>query len=80
MDLDIHLDRGDTLVCTSHLEVHIAEEVLQPLDIRQHDIIVVRLAGHQTAGNTCNGRLDRHTCRHQRHRGCTDARLGGGTV
>ena len=52
MDLDIHLDRSDAVPGTCHLEVHIAEEIFQPLDIRQNDVIVVGLPGHQTAGNT----------------------------
>ena len=52
VDLDIHLDGGDTLLGTSHLEVHVAEEIFQTLDIGQNNVIVVGLAGHQTAGDT----------------------------
>ena len=54
VDLDIHLDCGDTIVGTGHLEVHIAEEIFQALDIGQYDIIIIGLTSHQTAGNTCN--------------------------
>ena len=53
MDLDIHLDRCDTIMCTCHLEIHIAEEILQTLDIGQNDIIIIGLAGYQTTGDTC---------------------------
>ena len=53
VDLDIHLDGGDTIMGTGHLEVHISEEILQALNIGQYDIIVIGLAGHQTTGNTC---------------------------
>ena len=54
VDLDIHLDSGDTVMGTCYLEVHIAEEVLQALDIGQDDIIVISIAGNQTTGNTGN--------------------------
>ena len=34
VDLNIHLDGCDTVLCTAYLKVHIAEEVFQTLDIR----------------------------------------------
>ena len=33
LDLDVHLDGGDAVNGTRDLEVHIAEEVFQPLDV-----------------------------------------------
>ena len=33
VNLDIHLNRGDTLVSTANLEIHVAEEIFQTLDI-----------------------------------------------
>ncbi len=80
MNLDIHLDRCDTLLCTGYLEIHIAKEIFQSLDIRQNDVIIIRLTGNQTTGNTCNCRLDRYTCCHQGHAGCTDTCLRSGTI
>ena len=52
VDLDIHLDGSDTLVSAAYLEVHIAEEVFQTLDIGQNDVIIIGVACYQTAGNT----------------------------
>ena len=36
----------------AYLEVHIAEEVFQTLDIGQNDVIIIGVACYQTAGNT----------------------------
>ena len=65
---------------SGHLEVHVSEEVLKSLDIRQHDIIVVRLSRHKAAGNACHLLLNRNARRHQGHGGRTDGRLRGGAV
>ena len=48
VDLNVHLDRCDTLVCTSHFKVHISEEIFQSLDICKNQIIIVCLSCHQT--------------------------------
>ena len=80
MDLDIHLDSGDTLVSTSHLKVHIAKEVFQTLDISQYDVIIIGLTGYQTTGDTGNGTLDGNTGSHQRQGRSTNGSLGSGTV
>ena len=37
---------------TAHLEVHVSEEVLKALDICKHQVVVVGLSGHKTAGDT----------------------------
>ncbi len=54
VDLDIHLDCGDSVMGTCYLEVHISEEVFQALDIGQDDVIIIGVAGNQTAGDTSN--------------------------
>ena len=66
MDLNIHLNGRDSLMGSAHLKVHIAEEVLQALDIRQDQVIVVGLARYQSAGNSGYHGLNGHACRHQR--------------
>ena len=63
---------------TADLEVHIAEEVLQTLDIH-HGAPAVTL-GDQTAGDTGYRSLDGHTSVHQSQSGAADGSLGGGTV
>ena len=80
MDLNIHLNCSDSLVGSCHLEVHIAEEILQSLDIRKHEIIIVRIPCHKSCRNTCHSRLNRYACRHQGHRRSTHTRLGCGTI
>ena len=80
MDLDIHLDCSDSVVGTSYLKVHVAEEVFETLDIGQYQIIIIGLACYQTAGDTCNRFFDRYTGSHQRHGGCTDTCLRSRTV
>ena len=64
VDLNIHLDGCDTVLCTAYLKVHIAEEVLQTLDIGENDIIIIGLACYQTAGNTRYHLLNRYACCH----------------
>ena len=75
VDLDIHLDCCDTVMCSGYFKVHIAKEIFQTLDICQNDVIIICLACYQTTGNTCNRFLDRYTCCHQRHGRCTDTCL-----
>ena len=64
VDLDIHLDGRDALMGTCHLEVHITEEILQSLDIRQHDEVIIRVSGHKAAGYACHLLLYRHARSH----------------
>ena len=40
VDLDVHLQRGNTFRRTSHLEVHVAEVVLVAEDVGQHRVFV----------------------------------------
>ena len=75
MDLDIHLDSGNAIVCSGYLKVHISKKVFQSLDIGKYDIIIVCVAGYETAGNTRNLFFDRHSGCHKRHGGSTDTCL-----
>ena len=80
MDLDIHLDCCDTVMCTCNLEIHISEEVLKSLDICQYNVIIVCCACNKTTGDTGNRFADRYTCCHKGHGRCTDTCLRSRTV
>ena len=80
MNLDIHLNCSDTIMCTCNLKVHISKEIFQALNICQNDVVIICSACYQTTGNTCYRFTDRHTCCHQRHRRCTDTCLRSGTI
>ena len=71
MNLDVHLDRRDTIMCTRHFKVHIAEKVFQSLNVCQQYEIIIRISCYKTTRNTRHHLLDRHTCRHQGHTGRT---------
>ena len=60
------------------LEVHVAVEVLQTLNVHHgHPTLAL---GDQTAGDTCNRRLNRHAGVHERQSRAADRCLRGGTV
>jgi hypothetical protein len=80
MDLDIHLDGGDAVVCTGNLEVHVAEEIFETLDIGQQDKIVIGLARDKAAADAGNLLLDRNACCHKSHAGCAGRTHGSGSV
>ena len=80
MNLDVHLNSRDALCGAGDLEVHVAEEVLQALDVRQQYEVVIRVPGHQAAGDACHHLLDGHARRHQGHAGRAGGRHGGGAV
>ena len=67
-------------MCTGYLEVHVAEEVLKALNIGKKDEIFIRIAGYQSAGDTCYLLLNRNTGIHQSHAGSTGARHGSRSV
>ena len=68
----------DTFVGTGNLEVHVAVEVFQTLNIDHgHPAFAF---GDQTAGDTGNGSLDRHTGVHQSQGRAAYGSLRGGTV
>ena len=80
VDLNIHLDSCNSVMCSGDLEVHIAEEILKTLNICQNDVVIVCLACHKTAGDTCYCLLDRNTGCHQSHGGGADRSLRCGTI
>ena len=80
VDLNIHLNSGNTFGSTGYLKVHISKEVFQSLDIGQQYEIVIGLAGYQTTGDTCYHLLDGYACCHQGHAGSTGGSHGGGSV
>ena len=65
VDLDIHLNCCDTFRRTSHLEIHVPEEIFQSLNIGKQYKIIVCITCYQTAGNTSHHLLDRHAGSHQ---------------
>ena len=80
MDLDIHLDRCDTFVCTGYLEVHISEEVFESLNICKYKIIIICITCNQSTWDSGYCSLDRYTCWHQWHRRCTYTCLRSRTI
>ena len=61
--LVVHLESGDALLGTRNLEIHVAEEVLDALDIGEDDNVVSFLdEAHGDAGNRC---LDRYASVHE---------------
>src|SRR5947207_2051966 len=65
-DLDVHLQRGDSVARAGDLEVHVAEVVLRTLDVGEDDVLVALLdEAHRDARDR---RLDRHAGVHQRKR------------
>ena len=65
VDLDIHLNRGNAVMRAGYLEVHVAEEVFEALNIGQKHKIVIRFACNKSAGNSGNHLLDRDAGIHQ---------------
>jgi len=78
VDLDVHLQRVDTVGSTCHFEIHVAQMILITEDIGQNGEIVTLL--DQTHGNTGHRRLDRHAGIHQRQAGTTYRSHGRGAV
>ncbi|CUT16300.1 hypothetical protein BF49_7380 [Bradyrhizobium sp.] len=70
LDLDVHLERGDALLGTGDLEVHVAEMVLVTENVRENrEALVFEDQAHRDA----RGRpLQRHAGVHQRERGAAD--------
>ena len=76
--LDIDLDGRDALLGTRNLEVHIAVEVLNTLDIGEGGLLAA--VSDQAAGNTGDRRLDRDARIHQGQGRATDRALGRRTI
>ena len=67
LGLVVHLESRDAVLSAANLEVHVAQEVFQALDVGEDDDIVAFLdKAHCDAGDGC---LDRHASIHQSQRG-----------
>ena len=65
---------------TAYLEVHVAEEVLETLNVDHcHELVAVGL-GDESAGDTCYGSLYRYACVHECERGAAYRALRCGAV
>src|SRR5262245_947957 len=69
-DLDVHLERRDSLARPGDFEIHIAVMVLGAGDVGQDGVFLV--FHHQTHGHARDRRLDRHAGVHQRERAAAD--------
>ena len=78
LDLDVHLQRGDAVGGSGHLEIHVAQVILVAQDVGE-DLVLVPFEheAHRDAGDR---RLDRHACVHQREARAADARHRAGAV
>src|SRR6185295_384684 len=77
-DLDVHLERGHARARPGHLEVHVAEVILDSLDVGQdRDVLALLDQPHRHSGDV---RLDRHAGVHEREAAATDGRHRGGPV
>src|SRR3954468_8352547 len=78
LDLDVHLERGDALLGTGDLEVHVAEMVLVTEDVGENrETLVFEDQAHRDA----RGRpLQRHAGIHQRERSAADRSHRGRAV
>ena len=79
-DLDIHLNRSNTLFRTRNLEIHIAEEIFKPLNIRHNDVFTRFGIFDKPHGTTRDGSLDGNARIHQSHRGTAHGSHRGRTV
>ena len=77
-DLDVHLQRSDTLSRSSHLEVHVAKVVLVAQDVSDDRVAIPLL--HKTHGDPSHLGLDRYASVHQRKACATHRGHGGAAV
>src|SRR5690554_4487359 len=78
LDLDIHLQGGDTVCGTGHFEVHIAQVILVTQDIGQNSELVAFF--HQSHGDTGYRSLQGNTAIHQGQTRTAHTGHGAGTV
>ena len=78
LGLVVHLQGGDAVRGAADLEVHIAEEVLDALDVGEDDHVVALL--DEAHGHTGDGRGDRHAGVHQGQAASARGGHGGGAV
>ena len=79
LELDVHLQGVDAGGCAGHLEVHVAQEVLNALNVAEDGIAAV-VVGNQAHGDAGHRALHGHTGVHQRHAGAADAAHGSAAV
>ena len=77
-DLHVHLQGGDALFGAGHLEVHIAEEVLDALDVGEDAHLLTLL--DQAHGGAAHRGLEGHTSIHQGQGAAAHRTHRGGTV
>ena len=63
-DFDIHLYSGDACVCTSYLEIHVAEEILSAYHISQDNFLLAIF--NESDADTSNRCFNSHAGVHQR--------------
>ncbi|CAB4871832.1 unannotated protein [freshwater metagenome] len=82
VELGVELNRGDEVLGSGDLEVHVAECVFCTEDVGQCGVagFTVDLVRNETHGDSGNGRTKRHTGVEQRQRRCTHRTHRGGTV
>ena len=76
--LEVHLDGGDAVLGAGDLEVHLAVEVLNALDVDEGGELVAVL--DEAAADSGHGSLDRHAGVHEGEGAAADAALAGGAV
>src|SRR5476649_970313 len=77
-DLDVHLQRGDTVAGTGDLEVHVAQVIFIAQDVRQHGELAAFLdQAHRDTGDVF---FHRHAGIHQRQAAAADRGHRRGTV
>src|SRR5699024_8367680 len=64
-DLDVHLNGGDAVHGARHLEVHVAQEVFQALDVGEHNHLAGFRVLNQAHGHAGHGGVNRHARIHQ---------------
>ena len=67
INFHVHLQGVDSLFRAGNLEVHVAEEVLDALNVAEDGILPISGVGDQAHRNTGHGRLKGHTRIHQCH-------------
>src|SRR5215217_7716344 len=77
-DLDVHLQRGDALVGTGDLEVHVAEVIFVAENVAENSKLLA--FKDQAHGDTGNRTRQRHASIHQGERGAADGCHRGGAV
>ena len=65
-DLNIHLQRGNTVLSAGHFKIHVAQVIFVPEDIRENSVLVS--LQDQPHGNARHSRFQGHARIHQGQR------------